>query len=73
MRANQIGQRRQNRGAAPNIISDCGQRQIGALARIGFTLAIERLMEREFGTKDHGQKARSGRPLAITWKGAGAC
>jgi hypothetical protein len=42
MRADQIGERRQNRGAGPNIISECGQWQINALARIGFTLAIER-------------------------------
>ncbi len=36
-----------------------------ALARIGFTLAVERLMEREFGIKDHGQEARPGK---AAWK-----
>jgi hypothetical protein len=60
MCTDQIGERHQYCSAGPNIVGECGQGQIHALARIGFTLAIERLMEREFGTKDHGQKARSG-------------
>ena len=58
MRADQIDERPQDCGTGPDIVGKCGQRQIHALARIGFTLAVERLMEREFGIKDHGQKAR---------------
>jgi len=38
MRADQIGERRQDRSAGADIIGERGQRQIPALARIGFTL-----------------------------------
>ena len=63
VRANYIGERRQDCGASADIIGERGQRQIHVLARIGFTLAVERLVKREFSIKDHGQKARS-RPAA---------
>jgi hypothetical protein len=52
-RANYIGERRQDCGASADIIGERGQRQIHVLARIGFTLAVERLVKREFSIKDH--------------------
>ena len=43
MRADQLGERRQDGGAGANIVSKRGKRQIHALARIGVTLARSRL------------------------------
>jgi hypothetical protein len=72
VRANQISERPQDCSAGPSIVGERGQRQIHALARIGFTLAIERLMEREFAQRIMAKGLGPARPLAITWKGAGA-
>ena len=58
VRANYIGERRQDCGASADIIGERGQRQIHVLARIGFCLAVARLVTREFRRNDHGHESR---------------
>lgn len=61
MRLNQRMQRLQRRGTSPDLVGQCRQAEVDALAGIALALPVQRLMLAELLEQDHCQEVWSGK------------
>ncbi len=73
MRFDQTMKWLQRRGTCSDLIGQCRQADVDALAGIAFALAIERLVLANFSNRIIASRFGPAKPRGVTWKGAGGC